>query len=215
MTDKAKSRRDFMRDAITVAALTSVAGMPGAKGMSRRILPRVSIGTSRGRMVAVLFTDKAPITAGNFLRYVDAGLYKNSFFYRAVRPDNDERSPKIHVIQGGIDPTCKQAPLPPIAHESTQVTGLRHVNGALSSVRWDPSNGNSEFFIVIGDTPSLDFGGARMPDGLGCAVFGAIVEGMDVVHRINASRTTASTIEFMKDQALTPPVPTLIERLPE
>lgn len=182
--------------------------------MTRRTLPSVSIDTSYGRMVAVLYTDKAPITAGNFLRYVDAGLYKNSVFYRAVRADNDARSPKVHVIQGGIDPSCKQAPLPPIAHESTQMTGLSHINGALSSVRWDPSNGNSEFFIVIGDTPSLDFGGARLPDGLGCAVFGAIVEGMDVAERINASRTTASPHEFMNGQALAMPVPAPIERLP-
>lgn len=183
--------------------------------MTRRTLPRVSIDTPFGRMIAVLYTDKAPITAGNFVRYVDAGLYKNSFFYRAARPDNDERSPKIQIIQGGIDPSCKQAPLPPIAHESTQITGLSHVDGALSSVRWDPANGNSEFFIVIGDTPCLDFGGTRLPDRLGNAVFGAIVEGMDVVQRINASRTTASTLGFMKDQALTPPLAAPIERLPE
>jgi peptidyl-prolyl cis-trans isomerase A (cyclophilin A) len=166
-------------------------------------------------MVAALFTDKAPITAGNFLSYVDGGLYKNAVFYRAVRPDNDERSPKIQIVQGGIDPTCQHAPLPSIAHESTQLTGLRHVNGSLSSVRWNPGNGSSEFFIVIGDTPCLDFGGTRQPDGLGFAVFGAIVEGMDIVLRINAGRTGTSLLEFMKDQALMPPMPAPIRRLPE
>lgn len=186
-----------------------------SKATREGTLPRVSIDTPHGRMIAVLYTDKAPITAGNFLRYLDAGLYRNSSFYRAVHPGNDAQSPKIQIIQGGIDPTCQQAPLPPIAHESTQVTGLPHVNGALSSVRWHPAKGNSEFFIVIGDTPCLDFGGTRRPDGRGFAVFGQIVTGMDVVLRINASRTTASSLGFMKDQALTPPVPGPVERLSE
>jgi peptidyl-prolyl cis-trans isomerase A (cyclophilin A) len=183
--------------------------------MTRTTLPRVSIDTDWGRVVAALFTDKAPITAGNFLSYVDAGLYEHAAFYRAARPDNDARSPKIQLIQGGIDPTCRQAPLPPITHESTQTTGLRHADGALSAVRWDPSNGISEFFIVIGDTPCLDFGGARQPDGQGFAVFGRVVQGMDVIRRINASRTTTSILEFMKDQALMPPVRARIERLTE
>jgi peptidyl-prolyl cis-trans isomerase A (cyclophilin A) len=185
---------------------------PASHGAS----PRVSIDTSCGRIVAAIFSDKAPLTAHNFLCQVDAGLYEKSTFYRAARPDNDERSPKIQIIQGGFDPTCKQAPLAPIAHESTRVTGLRHVNGALSAVRWDPSNGISEFFIVIGDTPCLDYGGARLPDGQGSAVFGAVLEGMDVVCRINARPTgTTSTIGFMKDQALMSPVPMRITRLSE
>lgn len=179
-------------------------------------MTRVSIDTSCGRIVAAIFTAKAPATAGNFLRYVDAGLYEQSMFYRATRPDNDKRSPRIQIVQGGIDPTCEQAPFPPIVHESTRMTGLSHVNGALSAVRWGPDSGASEFFIVIGDTSSLDFGGSRHPDGEGFAVFGIVTEGMDVIRRINAGRTgTNSTIVFMKDQALLPPVSMRIARLPE
>jgi peptidyl-prolyl cis-trans isomerase A (cyclophilin A) len=174
---------------------------------------RVSINTSYGRIVAVIFTDKAPITARNFLRYVDEGFYKNATFYRAVRPDNDVRFPKIKVIQGGIDLTGQHAPLPPIVHESTKATGLSHLNGALSAVRWDPGSAASEFFIVIDDTPELDFGGSRNPDGQGFAVFGRVVEGMDVVRRINASRTgKATTIDYLKDQALVEAMPIRIGR---
>lgn len=174
---------------------------------------RVSIETSYGRIVAETFADKAPITARNFLRHVEEGLYQNATFYRAARPDNDERSPKIRVIQGGIDPSCRHGPLPPISHESTAVTGLSHVDGTLSMARWEPGTAASEFFIVIGDLPELDFGGSRAPDKQGFAVFGCVVEGMDVVRRINASHTgTASTIEAMKNQSLIPPVMMCIAR---
>jgi peptidyl-prolyl cis-trans isomerase A (cyclophilin A) len=178
--------------------------------------PRVSIDTLHGRIVAEISTDRAPVTAGNFLRHVDEGLYANATFYRAARPDNDERGPKIQVIQGGVDPTCQHPPLAPISHESTQVTGLRHVDGALSAVRWAPGTAASEFFVVIDDTPELDFGGSRNPDRQGFAVFGRVIEGMDIVRRINASPTgTLSTIEFLKNQTLTPPVALRISRLPD
>jgi peptidyl-prolyl cis-trans isomerase A (cyclophilin A) len=162
-----------------------IAGSPTAP----KDLPRVALETPYGRIVAEIFPDKAPLTAGNFLRYVDEGRYQNATFYRAVRHDNDERQPRITVLQGGIDPTCLHAPLPPIAHESTTMTGLKHLDGALSAVRWNPGSATSEFFIVIGDTPELDFGGARNPDGQGSAVFGRVVEGIEIVRRVNAGRT--------------------------
>lgn len=174
----------------------------------------VAIDTAYGRVVAAIFTDRAPITAGNFLRYVDAGHYQNATFYRSARPDNDERLSKIRVIQGGIDPTCRTAPFPPITHESTGMTALSHLDGALSAVRWDPGSATSEFFIVIGDTPALDFGGDRNPDKQGYAVFGRVVRGMDIVRRISAIATgTHATIEFMKNQAIIPPERMRIARL--
>lgn len=180
------------------------------------VAPRVAIQTSYGRIVAELFVKRAPITSANFLRYVDGGLYENATFYRSVRPDNDGRVPKITIIQGGIDPTCRKAPLSPIAHESTEATGLRNVNGALSVVRWEPGTAASEFFIVIGDTPELDFGGGRHPDKQGFAVFGRVVEGMDVVRRINASPTqdpADGSLRMYKGQALAEPVHFRVERL--
>jgi peptidyl-prolyl cis-trans isomerase A (cyclophilin A) len=173
----------------------------------------ISIETPQGLIVARLFTDKAPITAANFLRYVDEGRYEGSTFYRAARPDNDERPTKITVIQGGIDPTGRAPALAPIPHESTKVTGLSHVDGALSMARWEPGTAASEFFIVIGDTPELDFGGSRNPDKQGFAAFGQVTEGMDIVRRINAMRTVDHpTIDFYKNQAIVPPIPIRIAR---
>jgi len=175
---------------------------------------RVSIDTAYGRIVAEIFIDRAPITAGNFLRYADEGYYAEAAFYRAARPDNDARSPGIQVLQGGMDPTCRGAPLPPIAHEPTTMTGLRHVDGTLSAVRWEPGSATSEFFVVLGDTPVLDFGGERNPDKHGFAAFGRVVHGMQIVRRIHATPTGSHpTIDFMKNQALLPPVAMRIARL--
>lgn len=170
---------------------------------------RVFIDTTHGRIVAEIYTERAPVTARNFLRHIDEGHYDDAMFYRAARPDNDARSPRINVIQGGIDPQNEHAPLPPIAHESTDVTGLKHVDGALSMARYAPGTATSEFFIVIGDTPVLDFGGVRNPDGQGFAAFGRVVAGMDIVRWIHESRTGMSpawSIEYLRNQALLPPV---------
>jgi peptidyl-prolyl cis-trans isomerase A (cyclophilin A) len=171
---------------------------------------RISIETADGNIVVEIFTDKAPITSHNFLRYVDEGLYHGATFYRSIRPDNGKRFPNYRIIQGGVDPTCLHPPLPPIALETTKVTGLSHVNGTLSAV---PGPGSSEFFIVIGNTPELDFGG---PYEEGFAAFGRVVEGIDVVCRINESRTgKATTIDYMTDQALLEPIPMRTARLPK
>jgi peptidyl-prolyl cis-trans isomerase A (cyclophilin A) len=175
---------------------------------------RVSIDTAHGRIIAEIFTEQAPITAGNFLRYADEGHYAKAAFYRATRPDNDERSPSIQVLQGGMGPDCREAPLPPIAHEPTTVTGLSHVEGTLSVARWNPGSATSEFFIVLNDTPALDFGGERNPDKQGFAAFGRVVSGMDVVRTIHAIPTGSHpTIDFMKNQTLLPPVTMRIARL--
>ena len=168
----------------------------------------VSLDTCHGRVVAAIFTQRAPLTAGNFLRYVDQGLYEAASFYRAARPANDVRSYGIQVIQGGLGPESELAPpLPPIAHESTRSTGLSHLDGALSATRWAPGTAGSEFFIVIGDTPALDFGSSLNPDLQGYAVFGRVIDGMEAVRRINMSPTgTLSSVAYLENQALMPPV---------
>ena len=176
--------------------------------------PYVGIDTAYGKVVAAIHTKRAPITAGNFLRYLDAGCYQNATFYRSARPGNDKRSPKIRIIQGGIDPTCRTARFPPITHESTAATGLSHVDGTLSAVRWEPGSATSEFFIVLGDTPALDFGGARHPDKQGYAVFGRVSHGLDIVRRISALATGShGTIQFMQNQTIVPPARMRIARL--
>jgi peptidyl-prolyl cis-trans isomerase A (cyclophilin A) len=148
--------------------------------------PRVRILTDLGAITVVLEPTKAPRTVANFLRYVDDHRYDGSAFYRAVTPRNQLpalQQPPIEAIQGGLaeDDTKR---LPPIVHESTARTGLRHADGVISMARIDIGSASSDFFIVIGEQPSLDHGGRRHPDGQGFAAFGRVVTGMDVVRRI-------------------------------
>jgi peptidyl-prolyl cis-trans isomerase A (cyclophilin A) len=149
--------------------------------------PRVSIITNVGAITVVLEPTKAPRTVANFLRYVDEHRYDGSAFYRAVTPRNQlpaVQQPPIEAIQGGLfeDDTKRLAP---IVHESTARTGLRHVDGVISMARIGVGSASSDFFIVIGDQPSLDHGGRRHPDGQGFAAFGRVIAGMDVVRRIH------------------------------
>ena len=145
---------------------------------------RVRLDTEAGIIVLELYADKAPGTVANFLRYVDQKRYDGARFYRVVRQNNQANSPvKIEVIQGGLQNDTTKA-FPPIPQETTQKTGLKHLDGTLSLARGQPNSGASEFFICINDQPGLDFGGKRNPDGQGFAAFGRVVSGMDVVRRI-------------------------------
>ncbi len=171
---------------------------------------RVSINTTFGAIVVALNVKQAPVSANNFLRYVDALHFDGATFYRTVTLGNDNGDPKIEVIQGGIN--AENPPISPIKHEPTNLTGLRHVDGAVSMARGAPGTAGSEFFICIGDQPGLDAGAARNPDMLGFAVFGRVVDGMDVVHRIHQSAADGpSESEYTNGQILSPPV--LIETI--
>jgi peptidyl-prolyl cis-trans isomerase A (cyclophilin A) len=146
---------------------------------------QVVIQTEIGDLVVAIDAARAPITAANFLRYVDEGRYRNAMFYRVVRMDNQPNDAvKIEVIQGGLGMETHAQRLPPIAHETNQVTGLAHTDGTVSMARRAPGSASSEFFICIGDQPALDFGGARNPDGQGFAAFGRVVSGMEVARTI-------------------------------
>lgn len=150
---------------------------------------RVRMETDVGPIVLELYANKAPGTVANFLRYVDDKRYDGATFYRVVRGDNQaNNSIKIEVIQGGIGSDSARA-FPPIAQETTQQTGLKHLDGTLSLARGTPSSGASEFFICINDQPELDFGGKRNPDGQGFAAFGRVVAGMDLVRKIQQGET--------------------------
>ena len=170
--------------------------------------------TQLGIIEIELYPARAPLTVANFLRYVDGGSYADAEFYRVVRMDNQPHSPvKIEVIQGGRGvaayDSAKPPPIAPIAHETTAMTGLRHVDGALSMARLAPGSATSEFFICINDQPSLDFAGARNPDGQGFAVFGQVTRGMDVVRRIQAGRSDGAVpvyLEGIAGQRLNEPV---------
>lgn len=151
--------------------------------------PHILITTGMGDIEAELFVDKAPLTANNFLKYVDSSRYNNGLacFYRIVRLDNQPDKPiKIEVIQGGFgkDSLIEIYQFSPIKHETTKETGILHTDGVLSMARMEPGTASSEFFICVGDEPELDFGGKRNPDGQGFAAFGKVVKGMDVVRKI-------------------------------
>lgn len=147
--------------------------------------PKVLIQTELGDITLEVFATQAPLTAGNFLRYVDQDRYRGATFYRAVRLDNQAQSPvKIEVVQGGLGMEPHPAKLPPIPHETTAQTGLKHLDGTVSMGRLEPGTAHSEFFICIGDQPELDFGGKRYADGQGFAAFGRVTEGMEVVRAI-------------------------------
>ncbi len=146
----------------------------------------VEIVTSQGRITAEVYADRAPVTASNFLAYVDDAVFDGGSFFRTVRMDNQpDDSVRIEVIQGGPDgPAVRDRMRPAIPLERTRDSGLTHSDGALSMARGSPDSGRAQFFICIGPQPSLDFGGDRNPDGQGFAVFGRVVSGMDVVRRI-------------------------------
>ena len=162
-------------------------------------LATVVIETSQGAIEVEVDQANAPVTAANFLKYVDAGHYDGGRFHRTVRLDNQpDNRVKIEVVQAGVDPRREPDAWPAIPLERTNKTGIRHRDGTLSMARDGADTATSDFFVCIGDQPALDFGGARNPDGQGFAAFGRVVRGMDVVRRIQAAPAD--------HQALTPPV---------
>ncbi|HEX5164614.1 MAG TPA: peptidylprolyl isomerase [Thermomicrobiales bacterium] len=160
---------------------------------------RVLIETELGEIEAKIEVERAPITAANFLRYVDAGRYDGGRWHRTVLPDNQPNDAiKIEVIQGGTKPKRWRWNERPIPLERTSVTGLAHHDGTLSMSRFAPDSAVSDIFVCIGDQPDLDFGGLRNPDGQGFAAFGQVTRGMDVVRAIQHAPHDG--------QRLTPPI---------
>jgi len=160
--------------------------------------PRVALDTSAGRIVLSLDPEAAPVTTCNFIGYVVFGDYAGGSFFRSVVSETDANPSPIDVIQAATPRGSDDDSRPPIVLERTRDTGLRHVEGAVSMARDGPDTATSSFFIVTRDTPNLDFGGGRNPDGQGFAAFGRVVKGMDVVRRIHGSPADGQT--------LTPPV---------
>lgn len=157
-------------------------------------LPRVRIHTVLGDIVATIDTVSAPVSAGNFLRYVDAGMYAGGSFHRTVKPDNQPNNVvKIEVIQAGRD-SARSGEFAPVPLERTSVTHRKHIDGTISMARGGPDTATSDFFICIGNQPELDFGGKRNPDGQGFAAFGMVTSGMHVVRHIQQSPAQGQTL---------------------
>lgn len=161
--------------------------------------------TELGSITMAIDVEHAPVTAKNFLRYVDEKFYDEGVINRAVRPDNTVRHDvEIQVIQFQISPARRRDQYPPIPMESTSATGLKNVDGALSMARAGPDTATASFSIAIGNQPELDFGGKRNADGQGFAVFGRVVGGMDVVKKIHAGHT--GTAGAYRTETLDPPI---------
>ncbi len=185
--------------------LLAAAGLLAARGAFAQTADgrvQVLIATDHGEMIAALEAAKAPITCANFLRYVDAGRYDGSSIYRATRAPG---APTVGLIEGGIDDPRKL--YPPIAHESTLITGLKHQDGTLSMAREALGTAASDFFICVGQASYLDANPAAPGDNAGYAAFGEVVQGMDVVRAILALPTTGvARNPDMQGQILDPPV---------
>lgn len=166
----------------------------------------VVLETSLGDIVIALETERAPITAGNFLRYVEEDRFDGTVFYRAMQSDWGEQPNGL--IQGGTqwDP---DRVLPGIAHEPTTLTGLSHTRGAISMAMGEPGSANGDFSIMVGDQTGLDANpeAAEAVWQHGYAVFGHVVDGMDVVQAIHAAPIDPELGEgWMVGQMLAEPV---------
>jgi len=161
------------------------------------LVVRVAIETTAGTILAETHP-RAPVTSANFLRYVDEGRFDGVTFYRGM-----VLGPAAGLIQGGTSGEPGKV-LPPIAHEPTSETGLSHTDGALSMARFDPGTATGDFFIIVGNVSSLD-AGKSAPGDPGFAVFGHVVQGMDVVRQILAAPKSPTEGEgFMRGQMLDP-----------
>ncbi len=155
--------------------------------------------TELGAIDVAIDLAHAPLSAANFLRYVDAGRYDGGRFHRTVRPDTEVRPDvAIEVVQAGVDPAREAEDFPPVALERTRDTGLRHLAGTLSMARGAADSATSDFFLCLTDLPALDYGGARNPDGQGFAAFGQVTSGLEVARKIQAAPASGQT--------LTPPI---------
>jgi peptidyl-prolyl cis-trans isomerase A (cyclophilin A) len=186
------------QDAQPPAATPPPAAVPATVG--------VVLHTTLGDIHIALEVERAPITARNFLRYVDDKRFDGITFYRAMKVTEDGR---YGLVQGGLrDP---RRLFKPIAHESTATTGLSHVDGAISMGRNEPGTAVADFFIVVGNLPSMD----GKPDGSdpGYAVFGRVTVGMEVVRAmLDLPRSEDARNPVMKGQMLADPVKILTVR---
>jgi len=172
--------------------------------MAEEIVKIVMV-TSEGPIEIALYADRAPVTVSNFLRYVDGGLLNGGSFYRVVTDENDNGNPKIVVIQGGMSAGKKG--FPAIAHETNRDTGILHTDGVISMARGGVGTASSQFFICVGDQPGLDFGQSRNPDKQGFAAFGKVVNGIEIVRKINSLPANSNAEpEYTRGQFLDDPV---------
>jgi cyclophilin family peptidyl-prolyl cis-trans isomerase len=143
--------------------------------------PVVEITTSLGVIKVALDAEKAPLSVDNFLKYVKAGFYDGTIFHRVM--------PNFMIQGGGMTPDLKEKPTRPAIRNEAK-NGLRNSRGTIAMARLnEPNSATAQFFINVKDNHRLDFG----IGGAGYAVFGAVVEGMDVVDKIVSVQTTSKS----------------------
>jgi peptidyl-prolyl cis-trans isomerase A (cyclophilin A) len=189
------------RSLVAVAGLLMLVVLASASSAQQRGTPaHVVVKTELGDIEIDVDTARAPVTAANFLKYVDGRHFDGGTFHRTVKMNNQpDNQIKIEVIQAGVNPDRAKEGFAPIPLERTNKTGILHKDGTVSMARGGADTATSGFFICITDQPSLDFGGMRNADGQGFAAFGQVVRGMDVVRRSQQAPNTDA-------QKLTPPV---------
>lgn len=177
------------------AALAAFVCVAPATATTQASDPLVILHTARGDIIVRLDVEHAPVSTCNFLRYVRSGAYAGGSFFRTVVAATNDNPHPIDVIQAATPVGSDDPGLGPVALERTRDTGLRHVAGTISMARDGPDTATSSFFIVVEDTPSLDFGGGRNPDGQGFAAFGQVISGMELVREIQRLPATDEQID--------------------
>ena len=163
-------------------------------------LQYVTLTVPQGEIVIALEVERAPVSAANFLRYVDARRFDAIPFYRAMNMAGGNG-----LVQAGIRVGGRS--FAPIAHETTTQTGLSHPDGAISWARLTPGTATSDFFIIVGNMTGLDAQPTAAGDNAGFAVFGHVVRGMDIVRTILAAPTDPNIgPAVMRGQMLANPV---------
>ena len=175
----------------------------------------VTMETSLGNIELAIYPERAPVSATNFLAYVDGGHYNGAHLYRSA--DSNQGS-GISVIQGGLasdamsgpadDVVSQYALLPPIEHETTDDTGINNERGTIAYARFAPGTAGSEIFFNVQDNPQLDHGNtSNNRDGHGYATFGRIIRGLKILESIqDLSKDRETSIELLRGQLLTEPV---------
>jgi peptidyl-prolyl cis-trans isomerase B (cyclophilin B) len=171
--------------AAVLLGMTAAAATTGHGNNAGAAHPRVALETSKGKIVIELYPDKAPKSVDNFLKYVKAGQYDNTVFHRVIAG--------FMIQGGGFDTSMHQkATRPPIANEADN--GLTNDRGTLAMARTaDPNSASAQFFINVVDNTFLNHK-SKTPQGWGYAVFGKVVEGMDVADAIAAVKTKAQDV---------------------
>jgi peptidyl-prolyl cis-trans isomerase A (cyclophilin A) len=161
---------------------------------------RVRLETEAGPILLALDHKRAPVTTANFVRYVEAKRFDGTYFYRAARTKG---ATGRGFVQGGIRHSARRS-FPPIEHEPTSRTGLKHVDGTISMARAAPTGAMGDFFIIVGGAmPAMD----SKPGAPGFAAFGRVEEGMDVVRALLAAPTVANAGRgAMRGQMIEKPV---------